>query len=79
MFESWKADIPSLSKGLAIFILVLNIVIPPFGTLVLACVGSEFKGSQIIVAILQLLTMSFLIGWIWAIWWGIITVEKSNI
>jgi hypothetical protein len=79
MFEGWKADIPSLSKGLALFILILNIVLPPFGTLLLAFIGPSFRPSQIIVAILQFLTMTFLIGWIWAIWWGIVTVEKANI
>jgi hypothetical protein len=77
MFEQWKADIPVLSRGLAIFVLILNIILPPFGTVMLACVGTEFKTSQLIVALLQLLTAGIIIGWIWAIWWGIITVEKS--
>jgi hypothetical protein len=78
MFENWKADIPSLSKGTAIFILVLNIVAPPFGTLLLSCLGGEFKPTQVVIAILQLLTLGIIIGWIWSIWWGILTVEKAN-
>ena len=78
MFEAWKDDIPSLSKGLAIFLLILNIFTPPIGTLLMACLGSEFKPSQVIVALLQFLLTGILIGWIWAVWWGIIIVEKSN-
>jgi hypothetical protein len=78
MFESWKQDIPVLSKGTAILLLILNIFIPALGTFLMACIGPEFKSSQLIVAILQFLLAGLLIGWIWSVWWGILVVEKST-
>jgi len=70
MFEAWKQDIPVLSKGVAIFLLIINIFLPALGTLFMACLGPEFKPSQIIVALLQFLLTGLLIGWIWSVWWG---------
>lgn len=78
MLESWKQDIPSLSRGLAIVILLLNIFIPPLGTFLLSCFGGSFKPTQLIIALLQLLLLGILIGWVWSVWWGILTMEKCH-
>jgi hypothetical protein len=77
MLESWKADIPSLPKGLALILLILNIFFPPIGTFLLVCVGDVFRPKQILVGLLQMLLICVLIGWIWAVWWGILIMEKS--
>ncbi len=78
MFDAWQADIPKLSKGMGIIILLLNIFIPPAGTFLLACIGPEFKSSQIIVGLLQLLLLGILVGWVWSICWGLIVMEKAS-
>ena len=78
MLESWKEDIPVLPRGVAIILIIMNIFIPSSGTLLLACLGNEFKPTQIIVALLQFLLTGILIGWIWSVWWGILIVEKSS-
>lgn len=77
MCQSWKADIPSLTKGLALILLLLNIFIPPLGTFLLACVGDHFRPTQLLVAILQLLLLGVLVGWIWAVYWGILIMDKA--
>jgi uncharacterized membrane protein YqaE (UPF0057 family) len=77
MFENWKADIPSLPKGLGIILLILNIFFPPIGTFLLGCVGNGCRPKQLLVGILQLLTLGILIGWIWSVWWGILIMEKT--
>lgn len=78
ILDGWKADIPALTKGLALVLLILNIFMPSFGTFLSACLGSEFKMSQIIVGLLQLFTVWLVIGWVWSIWWGILIYQKAS-
>lgn len=78
ILDKWKADIPSLGKGLALVLLILNIIFPAWGTFLSACLGKEFKSTQIIVGLLQFFTCFLIIGWIWSIWWGILIYEKAS-
>jgi hypothetical protein len=78
MCHGWMADIPALPRGLSIVLLIANIFVPPIGTLLLGCVGNTFKPWQLLVAFLQLITLPILVGWIWAVWWGILIVEKAH-
>ncbi len=78
ILDKWKSDIPSLNKGLAIVLLILNCILPSLGTFLSACLGSSFKMDQIIVGLLQFFTCFLIIGWIWSIWWGILIYEKSS-
>ena len=76
-FEVIKKEIPSLPLNLAIMIFLSNLIFPPSGTFYLSCIGDKYRRSQMIVAILQLSTLAFLIGYIWSIYWGILTLKKS--
>jgi hypothetical protein len=77
--EQWQGSIPSMDKGMAILLLVLNIFFPGLGTLICAFMGGgDVITDQIIVAILQWLTAICIVGWIWAIWWGILMYQKAK-
>lgn len=78
MLDSWRADIPSFEKTVAIVLLILNIIIPSLGTFLCACVGGGFRSTQIIVGLLQFVTTPIIIGWVWSIWWGIEILNKSK-
>lgn len=78
MLENWKSDIPILPRGLAILLFILNIIVPPIGTFLLCCLGSELKPLQLGIGLLQLLLMPLVIGYIWSIWWGIVILDKSS-
>ncbi|GIQ85371.1 SPEC3/Stum family protein [Kipferlia bialata] len=57
---------------LAWVVLVVNIVLPGFGTFFCAAVAKEHQGRHAVYGLLQLLTTPlFLIGWFWAIFYGI--------
>ena len=80
LLQKWelvKNNIPSLPLNLAIMIFLSNLIFPSSGTFYLSCIGDKFSRSQIVVGILQLLTLAFLIGWAWSIYWGILTLKKS--
>ena len=77
--DSWVASVPSMDKTMALVMLIINIFFPGFGTIIGALVGKTSEvGLQIVIGIIQLLTAWLLIGWIWAIWWGIIMVQKAG-
>ena len=76
--EKWQASIVKVDKTMAMVLLVINIFFPGIGTMINACMGSGgMVTDQIIVGLLQFFTAWLLIGWIWAIWWGIIMVQKA--
>jgi hypothetical protein len=78
MLAKWQSDIPSFSKVIGTVLLLLNIFIPPLGTLLSACLSPKFVVSQIIVGVLQFLLLFIIVGWIWSIWWGILIFLKSK-
>jgi hypothetical protein len=77
--DEWKADIPSVEKTTALILLIINCILPGIGTLVLCCVAEKFSTTQLIVGLLQIVTVPLLfLGWIWSIWWGLLILEKSH-
>lgn len=54
----------------ATIVMVINIFWPGVGTLISACMG-DCQGSTIAVGILQVILFPLLIGWIWAVCWGV--------
>ncbi len=77
MCQSLVNSIPETSKINAIVILVLNILFPGIGTCIMACLNS-CSFTNLAVGLLQILLSLFCIGWIWAIWWGVICLQKSR-
>ncbi|RUS86545.1 hypothetical protein EGW08_005684, partial [Elysia chlorotica] len=89
-----KSAIPCLPLGLAVTCLVLNICLPGFGTILsgvsLLCCGQTRQSSKsdqtlnilcanCMVGLAQLFTVTFmLVGWFWAIGWGIHLVSLSG-
>ncbi len=70
-------EIPITTQIVAIILLIVNIFIPGFGTMIMAFLNG-FKARLLLVGIIQFFTAFLIIGWIWAIWWGIICLSKSK-
>lgn len=77
-WEKTKNHLPTLSRGLAIFILVLNIIVPGLGTACLSCIGGSCKTEHLIIAVLQFVLAWIVIGWIWSILWGLLLLMKAS-
>ena len=78
--EKWeyiKKNIPALPLNLAIMIFISNLLFPPSGTFYLSIIGNGFRKSQLIVGLIQLISIFFIIGWPWSIYWGYLTIKKS--
>ena len=77
--DNWQSSIPSMSKGMATILLIINIFFPGLGTMISACAGGgNMITDQLIVGILQWFTAGCLVGWIWAIWWGFLMMGKAK-
>ena len=63
---------PKVESNMAIIILLVNFFFPGIGTLLAGIMTQETekKNPAIIVGIIQFILASFLIGWLWAIYWG---------
>ncbi|PIK44696.1 hypothetical protein BSL78_18447 [Apostichopus japonicus] len=83
----FRGSVPCMPSPLAVICAILNIIIPGSGTFVSAfsvfCCGFAERpacaafGWNLLAAVLQLLTVIFLVGWIWSIHWGIMFVTLS--
>lgn len=76
--ESLTSEVQAVASPWPIVLLLLNIFFPGLGTILNSCMGLKFNATTCIVGILQMLTAYILIGWVWAIWWGVIIMEKSS-
>lgn len=77
-YSKLKDHLPVLSKTIAIIILVINILFPGIGTMLLSCIGGQFKIEHIYVGLAQFLLAICVIGWIWSILWGVLLIMKST-
>jgi hypothetical protein len=68
---------PSLNRGLAVLIFLLNIFFPGVGTMIAGCSSPEHSGL-ICTGILQLVLTCIIIGWFWSIFTGIMILAKSK-
>ena len=78
--EKWeyiKKNIPALPLNLAVMIFISNLLFPPSGTFYLSIIGNGFRKPQLIVGLMQLISICFIIGWPWSIYWGYLTIKKS--
>lgn len=69
--------IPVISKTCAIILLIVNILLPGWGTVFLAAF-SPHTGYFILIGLLQFLLAGFIIGWIWAIYTSMQVLYKSK-
>ncbi len=72
-----ESKIPCLSKSWAIIILIMNIFLPGWGTIVLGCLSEHHSSYFILIGFLQFLLAGIIIGWIWAIITGVKVLNKS--
>lgn len=72
-------NVPKLSKPLAIFCGVINIILPGSGTITAACMTPDDKVSktQLIIGVLQFLLSLVLIGYLWSWYWSYLIIGKS--
>ena len=71
-------NVPQISKPAAVAQAVLNLVFPGIGTIMMACASNEsVSKTQLSIGCLQLLTSFILIGWIWALYWSYLGVQKA--
>lgn len=77
ILDEIQAEIPSTTTVMAIVLLIINIFLPGWGTIIMAFLDG-FKLKTLIVGILQFFTCFLIIGWIWSIWWGILCLQKAK-
>ncbi len=77
-YNQMKNHLPVLSKTIAIIILIINVIFPGVGTMLLSCIGGEFKKEHLFVGLIQMVLAICVIGWIWSILWGVLLLLKSN-
>ena len=75
-----KDAIVQLDIVIAVVLLILNVIpfVSGIGTMISACIGKEFNVTALIFGILQWLTTFILVGWIWAIYHGILLVKAAK-
>ena len=73
------SDVPLVHKYLSIFVALINLIFPGFGTMIASCAssGESVSKTQLSIGLVQFLTSFVLIGWIWAIYWGYLIVKKA--
>lgn len=57
-------------------IIIVNLFFPGVGTIIAGCLGTH-GGAAICVGILQLFLFPVLIGWVWALCWGLELRKKA--
>ncbi len=72
-----KDVIPITSPITAYLILILNIFLPGVGTMCMACAGEKFIGINLLHGLLQMITAWLIIGWVCAILWGVLCVNRA--
>jgi hypothetical protein len=90
--STMRTWIPVMPLWMAIVLLIVNIFIPGLGTMLagffvlceLANLGDSSQSrvesfcANFWVGVLQMLLASIVLGWIWAIFWGILFVTQST-
>jgi hypothetical protein len=72
-------SVPQINSCVAMFILILNCILPGWGTIVLACVGGRECGCWFLTGIAQFLLCPIIIGWVWSILTGCKVLSRSRL
>lgn len=82
VYNMGLCTVPIAEKTTGLILGIVNILFPGIGAIVAAILLQGSKGSidisLLMAGILQLLTVWLLVGWIWAIVWGIQLIAKST-
>lgn len=71
--------IPVMSTCSAVVILIINIFLPGWGTILMTCCnGGDYFAEHILVGLIQFFATPLLFGYIWSIIWGIYAITKSH-
>ena len=70
------AFVPQVDKTMALIMLVINVFLPGIGTII-AAVLDDSNMTKILIGVAQFILAMFLIGWLWAIVWGIFMLQKA--
>jgi len=69
---------PSVSIGVAIVILLINVFFPGLGTMFIGCISGKYTGYWICIGLCQMLLAFIIIGWIWAIFTAVMLLTKAE-
>ncbi len=78
IFRTNDNGIPKLNGCCAILILILNIILPGWGTIILGLMSGSNCCSFFCEGVLQFLTAICIVGWIWSIMTGCKVLDKSR-
>lgn len=79
--QVWEiiSTFPEMSMMLKVIVLVLNLIVAGTGTIVMAIFGARpISKVQLLIGLLQLLTIWSLIGFFWALVWSILMFWKTR-
>jgi len=73
-------DVPKLDPPMGLYMFIVNILAPGFGTMIAAAVFCKpMDTTQLIIGICQLFTYWICgLGWFWSIYWGYLMWTKSE-
>ena len=72
-------NVPKLSKPIAVFCGVINVILPGTGTITAACMTDEetVSKTQVVVGLMQFLLSLLIVGYIWSWYWSYLLIAKS--
>ena len=81
LFTNWLATVRPTTGFCAILLFLCNVFFPGVGTMLNACCCGKGPATVkgLCIGFLQLLTASFLLGWLWSIWWGVEILHASAV
>ena len=76
---AWKliSDVPYVPTPWSYLCLIINLILPGFGTMLSSIWGDPCSKTQFCVGLLQFFLTYLLVGWIISVIWGILIVKRS--
>jgi len=77
--EGCDKAVVKVEPGPALFLFLLNVIFPGFGTICSAFMDHEHTNTTALMyGILQLITSWLIIGWFWSVYHGYLIYKKAN-
>ena len=72
-------NVPKLTKPIAAFCTLFNVILPGTGTITAACMTEEtlISKTQVLVGFMQFLLSILIIGYFWSWYWAYLLFAKS--